>query len=90
MASTPPGSSEPDREGEVLTLIARGRSNTEIAGELYVSEATVKTHINRIFAKTHSRDRTQAAAYAHQHGLATSSPGPRHEQPLVDPHDGQA
>jgi DNA-binding NarL/FixJ family response regulator len=60
-----------DREGEVLTLIAQGRSNAEIAGQLYVSEATVKTHINRIFAKTHSRDRGQAAAYAHQHGLAT-------------------
>ncbi|MGH9059916.1 MAG: response regulator [Acidimicrobiales bacterium] len=59
-----------EREAEVLVLIARGRSNTEIAADLYVAEATVKTHVNRIFAKTHSRDRTQAAAYAHQHGLA--------------------
>jgi DNA-binding NarL/FixJ family response regulator len=58
-----------DREAEVLALLAQGRSNTEIAQQLYVAEATVKTHINRIFAKTHSRDRTQAAAYAHQHGL---------------------
>jgi DNA-binding NarL/FixJ family response regulator len=60
-----------EREAEVLTLLARGLSNTEIAQHLYVAEATVKTHINRIFAKTRSRDRTQAAAYAHQHGLAT-------------------
>lgn len=58
-----------DREGEVLALIAQGLSNQEIAGRLYVSEATVKTHINHIFAKTHSRDRTAAAAYAHRHGL---------------------
>ena len=58
-----------DREAEVLTLIAAGQSNTEIAKQLYVAEATVKTHVNRIFAKTHSRDRTQAAAYAHRNGL---------------------
>jgi len=59
-----------DREAEVLVLIAAGRSNAEIAEQLYVAEATVKTHVNRIFAKTHSRDRTQAAAYAHRNGLA--------------------
>jgi DNA-binding NarL/FixJ family response regulator len=59
-----------DREAEVLALIAAGQSNAEIAGQLYVAEATVKTHVNRIFAKTHSRDRTQAAAYAHRNGLA--------------------
>ncbi len=58
-----------EREAEVLTLIAAGLSNQEIAGRLFVSEATVKTHVNRIFAKTHSRDRTAAAAYAHRHGL---------------------
>ncbi|HXP32379.1 MAG TPA: response regulator transcription factor [Acidimicrobiales bacterium] len=58
-----------DREGEVLALIADGLSNAEIAARLYVGEATVKTHINRIFAKTQSRDRAQAAAYAHRHGL---------------------
>jgi DNA-binding NarL/FixJ family response regulator len=58
-----------EREAEVLALIARGRSNGEIAQELYVAEATVKTHVNRILAKTGARDRTQAAAYAHQHGL---------------------
>jgi DNA-binding NarL/FixJ family response regulator len=58
-----------EREAEVLRLIALGRSNSEIAEALYVAEATVKTHVNRIFAKTGSRDRTQAAAYAHRHGL---------------------
>lgn len=58
-----------EREAEVLGLIANGRSNAEIAAQLYVGEATVKTHINRIFAKTMSRDRAQAAAYAHRHGL---------------------
>jgi DNA-binding NarL/FixJ family response regulator len=58
------------REVEVLTLIAAGLSNSEIAERLYLGEATVKTHINRIFAKTGSRDRAQAAAYAFRHGLA--------------------
>jgi DNA-binding NarL/FixJ family response regulator len=62
-----------DREAEVLALIAAGLSNTEIAERLFVAETTVKTHINRIFAKTQSRDRAQAALYAHRHGLA---PGP--------------
>jgi DNA-binding NarL/FixJ family response regulator len=51
-------------------LITEGLSNSEIATRLYVGEATVKTHVNRIFAKTHSRDRAQASAYAHRHGLA--------------------
>lgn len=51
----------------MLQLIAAGRSNAEIAAELFVSEATVKTHINHIFAKTGSRDRAQAIAYAHRH-----------------------
>ena len=57
-----------DREAEVLALIAAGLSNTEIAARLFVAEATVKTHVNRIFAKTISRDRAQAAVYAHRHG----------------------
>ena len=57
------------REAEVLAEVGRGLSNTEIATKLFVSEATVKTHINRIFAKTQSRDRAQAVAYAHRHGL---------------------
>ena len=68
------GSGEADdltpREAEVLRLIAAGQSNREIARTLFVSEATVKTHVNRIFAKTASRDRAQAIRYAYTHGYA--------------------
>jgi DNA-binding NarL/FixJ family response regulator len=53
------------REAEVLTLLAAGLSNAEIAQRLYLSHATVKTHINRIFAKTGARDRAQAVRYAY-------------------------
>jgi DNA-binding NarL/FixJ family response regulator len=70
-AATSPAAPPPDgltrRELEVLALIADGLSNREIASQLYLSEATVKTHVNRIFAKTGSRDRAQAVAYAHRH-----------------------
>jgi DNA-binding NarL/FixJ family response regulator len=59
------------REAEVLTLIAEGRSNHEIATHLVVSKATVKTHINRIFSKTRCRDRAQLVTYAYTHGLAS-------------------
>jgi DNA-binding NarL/FixJ family response regulator len=58
------------REVDVLRLIAAGQSNREIARTLFVSEATVKTHVNRIFAKTGSRDRSQALRYAYTHGYA--------------------
>ena len=61
------------REGEVLALIAEGKSNAEIARELFISEATVKTHINNLFAKAGLRDRAQAVTYAYRKGLA--SPG---------------
>ena len=61
------------REAEVLRLIAAGQSNREIARTLFVSEATVKTHVNRIFAKTGSRDRAQATRYAYTHGYADPS-----------------
>ncbi|MFJ9952002.1 response regulator [Kitasatospora sp. NPDC091207] len=57
------------REAEVLALIAEGLSNTEIARRLFVSPATVKTHINNLFAKTAVRDRAQAVAYAFRHGI---------------------
>ena len=66
------------RESEVLRLIAEGKSNREIARALFVSEATVKTHVNRIFAKTGSRDRSQAMRYAYTHGYADPPDRPAH------------
>jgi DNA-binding NarL/FixJ family response regulator len=57
------------REAEILTLIAAGDNNAEIAARLVVSDHTVKSHINRIFAKTGSRDRAAAINYAREHGL---------------------
>ena len=57
------------REVEILALIASGLTNPEIAGRLYLSNHTVKTHINRIFAKTGSRDRAAAIGYARTHQI---------------------
>ncbi|MGK5638995.1 response regulator [Streptomyces sp. URMC 126] len=76
-----PGEALPDgltaREAEVLALVAGGLSNTEIARRLHVSTATVKTHINNLFAKTGVRDRAQAVRYAFRHGIAGPlGPGP--------------
>ena len=62
------------RELEVLQLIARGRSNSEIAIQLVVTDATVKTHVAHIFSKLHLRDRAQAVVYAYEHGLVEPAP----------------
>lgn len=73
-ASVPSEPELPDgltpREAEVLGLIASGLTNAEIADRLVVSAATVKTHVNHIFAKTGARDRAAAVVYAYGHGLA--------------------
>ncbi|MEU5664922.1 response regulator transcription factor [Streptomyces longwoodensis] len=72
-APPPPPSEPPDgltaREAEVLVLIAEGLSNHEIAQKLHVSTATVKTHINNLFAKIGIKDRAQAVRYAYGKGL---------------------
>ncbi|RYJ00339.1 MAG: response regulator transcription factor, partial [Actinomycetales bacterium] len=57
------------RELEVLTLMARGLSNPEIASQLFISELTVKSHVGRIFSKLDLRDRPAAIVLAHEHGL---------------------
>jgi len=64
------------REREVLTQVGSGLSNTEIAGLLHISEATVKTHVGHIMAKLGLRDRIQAVVYAYETGLVRPGAGP--------------
>jgi DNA-binding NarL/FixJ family response regulator len=59
------------READVLRGIAAGQSNGEIAEALFISEVTVKSHINHLFAKIHARNRAEAVRYAYDHGLVT-------------------
>lgn len=64
-----------DREREVLRLVARGASNPEIAAELFITEATVKSHVTHIFTKLDLRDRAAAIVFAYEHGLVAPGQG---------------
>lgn len=66
-----------ERERDVLRLMARGATNGEIAGTLYLAEATVKTHIGSIFGKLGVRDRAGAIVFAYDHGVVTPGAGER-------------
>jgi len=63
-----------ERETEVLTQIALGQSNAEIAEHLYLAESTIKSHVNRILAKLNARDRVQLVIYAYETGMVTPDP----------------
>ena len=66
-----------DREHDVLRLMARGATNAEIAAELFVAEATVKTHVGSIFTKLGVRDRAAAIVFAYDHGVVTPGAPPQ-------------
>ncbi len=68
------------REREVLALLGRGRTNEEIARELYVGAGTVKTHINHVFTKLALRDRAAAVVFAFDHDLVSPAPDPRSQR----------
>jgi DNA-binding NarL/FixJ family response regulator len=70
--ATPPGGPLTERETEVIRLMADGLTNRDIAAKLFVSEATVKTHVNNLFTKLDVNDRAAAVAWAYRSGLATS------------------
>jgi DNA-binding NarL/FixJ family response regulator len=90
VATPPPGAARSnehlseltERELEVFELIARGCSNREIAEQLFLSEATVKTHVTRIFAKLELRDRVQAVVLADELGLVTPGESSQGSGPL--------
>jgi DNA-binding NarL/FixJ family response regulator len=69
-----------DREHDVLRLMARGATNTEIAARLYVAEATVKTHVGSIFTKLDVRDRAATIVFAYDHGVVARGPASDHSR----------
>ncbi|MDP9135198.1 MAG: response regulator transcription factor, partial [Actinomycetota bacterium] len=80
LGSSAPSTGAPDglssREVQILSLVARGLRNREIGEKLFISEHTAANHIRSILRKTRCANRTEAASYAHRHGLV-EAPGPR-------------
>jgi DNA-binding NarL/FixJ family response regulator len=72
-----------DREREVLTLMATGKSSAEVATQLYLGEGTIKTHVSNVLAKLAVRDRMQAVVFAYESGLV--EPGCSHTNPPETP-----